>query len=55
MPLSLSDDELMAVIEAARPIEPRDSEFLRDVASELAQYQELLAMKMPKKNVRRGR
>jgi hypothetical protein len=34
--LSSSDDELSAVMEAARPIPPRDRDaFLRDVASEL--------------------
>jgi hypothetical protein len=39
MPLALSDDELRIVMEAPRPIHPRDrGEFLRDVASELAKY-----------------
>ncbi|MET4034935.1 MULTISPECIES: hypothetical protein [unclassified Bradyrhizobium] len=40
--ISLSDPELAAVMEAARPIHPRDREhFLQDVASELARYPEL--------------
>jgi len=40
MPLSFSDDELMAVMEAARPIDPRcRDQFLRDVAAELAKYE----------------
>ena len=42
MPLSLSDSELAAVMEAARPIPPRDrSNFLRDVVAELQKYPEL--------------
>ena len=42
MPLSLSDSELAAIMEAARPIPPRDRDaFLRDVAAELAKYPEL--------------
>jgi hypothetical protein len=40
--ISLSDSELAAVMEAARPIPPRDrDQFLRDVAAELARYPEL--------------
>ena len=40
MPISLSDSELQIVMEAARPIPPRDrDQFLRDVASELAKYE----------------
>lgn len=32
MPLSLSDDELMAIMDAARPIDPRErDQFLRGV------------------------
>jgi hypothetical protein len=42
MPISLSDSELAAVMEAARPIPARDrDQFLRDVASELARYPEI--------------
>jgi hypothetical protein len=42
MPLSLSDDELAALMTAARPIPPRDrDQFLRDVAVELAKYPEV--------------
>jgi hypothetical protein len=38
---SLTDDERI-VMEAARPIPPRDrDQFLRDVAAELAKYSEL--------------
>jgi hypothetical protein len=38
--ISLSDSELAAVMEAARPIPARDrDQFLRDVASELAKYE----------------
>jgi hypothetical protein len=37
MPLSLSDDKLIAVMEAAAPIPRRDrDQFLRDVAVELS-------------------
>jgi hypothetical protein len=40
--ISLSDDELAAIMEAARPIPPRDrDQFLRDCAAELARYPEL--------------
>jgi plasmid stabilization system protein ParE len=40
--ISLSDDELAAVMEAARPIPARDrDQFLRDVADELARYPEI--------------
>jgi hypothetical protein len=40
--ISLSDDELRIVMEAARPIPARDrDQFLRDVAAELAKYPEL--------------
>jgi hypothetical protein len=40
--ISLSDDELRSVMQAAAPIDPRDrGAFLRDVASELAKYSEL--------------
>jgi hypothetical protein len=39
MPLSLSDAQLDAVFNAARPLQPRDrSRFLEDVAAELAVY-----------------
>jgi hypothetical protein len=39
MPLALTDDELAAVMDAARPIPPRlRDEFLRDVADTLAQH-----------------
>jgi hypothetical protein len=42
MPLSLSDAELTAVMDAAAPIPRRDrDQFLRDVAAELARYPEL--------------
>jgi hypothetical protein len=42
MPLSLSDDELAIVMQAAAPLLPRDrDEFLRDVAVELSRYVEL--------------
>ncbi len=42
MPLVLSDSELAAVMEAARPIPPRDRDaFLQDVAAELSRYPEL--------------
>jgi hypothetical protein len=42
MPLSLSDDELAAVMQAAAPLPPRDREaFLVDVAGELANYPEI--------------
>ena len=42
MPISFSDSELAAVIEAARPIPPRDRDaFLRDVAAELAKHPEI--------------
>ena len=35
MPISLSNSELAAIMEAARPISPRDRDaFLRDVAAE---------------------
>jgi hypothetical protein len=38
--ISLSNDELAAVMDAARPIPPRDrDQFLRDVAAELAKYE----------------
>jgi hypothetical protein len=40
--LSLSDSELAAIMDAARPIPPHDrDQFLRDVASELAKYEVL--------------
>jgi hypothetical protein len=42
MPLSLSDEELAAVMVAAKPLPPRDrAAFLADVASELANYAEI--------------
>jgi len=42
MPLALTDDELMAVMQAAAPIPPRNrDQFLRDVAVELERYPEL--------------
>jgi hypothetical protein len=42
MPLALSDSEMAAVIDAARPIPPRDrSAFLRDVVAELQKCPEL--------------
>jgi hypothetical protein len=39
MPISLSDDELAAVMDGARPLAPehRDA-FLRDIAAELAKH-----------------
>jgi hypothetical protein len=38
--ISLSDSELSAVMEAARPIHPRErDQFLRDVVAELAKYE----------------
>ena len=40
MPLSLSDSELAAVMQAVRPIDPRErDQFLRDVDAELAKYE----------------
>ena len=40
MPLSLSETELQIVMEAARPIRPRDrNQFLRDVAAELEKHE----------------
>jgi hypothetical protein len=37
MPLALTDRQLDAVFDAARPLQPRDrSRFLKDVAAELA-------------------
>ncbi|WP_426613764.1 hypothetical protein [Bradyrhizobium sp. McL0616] len=40
MPLSLSDEELAAVMDAATPLQPHQrSEFLRDVSAELASYE----------------
>jgi hypothetical protein len=40
--ISLSDSELAAVMEAARPLPPRDrDEFLKAVAAELSQYPEI--------------
>ncbi len=40
--ISLSDDELAAVMSAARPIPPRDrDQFLRDVAAELSRHLEI--------------
>jgi hypothetical protein len=42
MPLALSDSELAAVMEAARPIPARDRDaFLRDVSIELSRYPEI--------------
>ncbi len=42
MPLSLSDPELAAIMEAARPIPPRDrAKFLQAVSVELSKYPEL--------------
>lgn len=42
MPLSLSDSELAALMEAARPIDSRERDAsLRNVASELAKHGEL--------------
>jgi hypothetical protein len=38
--LSLSDSEMLAVMQAARPIDPRErDQFLRDVAVELSKYE----------------
>ena len=40
MPISLSDSEMSAVIDAAGPLDPRDrSEFLREVVGELQKYE----------------
>ena len=40
--ISLSDAELAAIMEAARPIDSRDrDQFLRDVAIELSRYPEI--------------
>ncbi|KRQ97567.1 hypothetical protein [Bradyrhizobium valentinum] len=40
--ISLSDDEMSAVIDAARPIPSRDrSDFVREVVAELAKYPEI--------------
>jgi hypothetical protein len=40
--ISLSDSELSAVMEAAKPLDPRlRSAFLNDVVTELAKYPEL--------------
>ena len=40
--ISLSDAELAAIMEAARPIHSRDrDQFLRDVAIELSRYPEI--------------
>jgi hypothetical protein len=40
--LALSDDQLAAVMEAARPLQPHQrSEFLQAVAVELARYPEI--------------
>jgi hypothetical protein len=40
--ISLSDDELQIIMDCARPLQPHQrSEFLRDVASELARYPEI--------------
>jgi hypothetical protein len=37
MPISLSDSELAAIMDACRPLQPRDRDrFLRDIATELA-------------------
>jgi hypothetical protein len=42
MPISLSDDELAAVMAAAAPIHPRErDQFLRDVAAELSKHLEI--------------
>jgi hypothetical protein len=42
MPLALSDEELAAVMGAAKPLPARDRPaFLEDVASELANYPEI--------------
>lgn len=42
MPLSLSDDELTALLDAARPIPRGDrDQFLREVASELEKFEEI--------------
>jgi hypothetical protein len=39
MPISLTDDELLIVMSAARPLAPQDRDrFLRDVAGELEKY-----------------
>jgi len=41
--ISLSDDELRIVMDAARPIPARERDsFLRDVVAELAKYQEIV-------------
>jgi hypothetical protein len=38
--LSLSDDELAALMDCARPLAPRDrAEFLREVAAELRKFE----------------
>jgi hypothetical protein len=40
MPLALSDDELAALMDCARPLAPRDrAEFLREAAAELAKHE----------------
>jgi hypothetical protein len=42
MPLALSDEELAAVMGAAKPLPARDrAAFLEDVASELAKFPEI--------------
>jgi hypothetical protein len=36
-PLALTDDELTAILNACRPLQPRDrDQFLKDIATELA-------------------
>ena len=41
-PLSLSDSELSAIVEAARPLAPRDrTKFVEAVAVELSRYPEI--------------
>jgi hypothetical protein len=38
--ITLSDSELAAIVDAARPLQPRDrDQFLRDVAAELGRYE----------------
>jgi hypothetical protein len=46
MPISLSDDELQILLQAAAPIRTRD-QFLRDVAIELAKFAEVLPGREP--------
>lgn len=40
MPLALSDDELAAIMDAAKPLQPHQrDQFLREVADELAKHE----------------